>query len=69
MIPIANEDFYCLVATDGTPQLTTLASDLAMSVAFTKLMHKAGMGESFHQLKMKGFTYQKVTLTLKLKTD
>lgn len=62
--PIINEEFYALVAPDGSVQTTTLAPDEAMCMAVVKMLHKAGMGQSWHQLKLAGFTYQKVILTI-----
>lgn len=62
--PIIEEDFYCLVAPDGNLQVSTLAPDLIWCMGAVKMLHKSGFGMSWHELKMKGFTYQKVKLTI-----
>ena len=62
--PIIEEEFYCLTAADGSLQISSLAPDLPMCMGFVKLLHKSGMGMSWHELKMKGFTYEKVMLTV-----
>jgi hypothetical protein len=62
--PINNQEFYALVAPDGNIQPSTLAEDEATCMGFLKLMHKAGMGMSWHELKIKGFTCQKVRVTI-----
>ena len=62
--PIINEEFYCLAAPDGSLQLSSLAPDLPMCMGFVKLLHKSGMGMSWHELKLKGFTYEKVKVTV-----
>lgn len=62
--PIINEEFYVLCAPDGSMQVSSLAPDLPTCMGFVKLLHKSGMGQSWHELKMKGFTYEKVKLTV-----
>jgi len=62
--PIIEEKFYCLTAPDGSAQLTTLAPDIPTCMGIVKLMYKSGMGQSPHELKMKGFTYEAVKLTV-----
>lgn len=47
---IINDDFYCLVAPDGELQVTTLAPDFPMCVAMIKMLHKAKVSKSFHEL-------------------
>ena len=61
---IIEEEFYCLTATDGSIQVSSLAPDLPMCMAMVKLMHSAGIGESLHKLKIDGFTFEKVILTI-----
>ena len=62
--PIIEEEFYCLTAPDGSLQVSSLAPDLPMCMGFVKLLHKSGIGMSWHELKRKGFTYEKVKLTV-----
>lgn len=62
--PIINEDFCALIAPDGTIQPSSIAEDESTCLGFLKLMHKAGMGMSWHELKMKGFTIQPINLTI-----
>lgn len=62
--PIIEEEFYCLTASDGSLQLGSLSPDLPTCMGFVKLLHKSGMGQSWHELKMKGFTYEKVKVTI-----
>lgn len=62
--PIINEEFHVWVAPDGTIQLTLLAPDLPTCMAVAKLWHKKGLGKSPHEMKMSGFTIQKVRVTI-----
>ena len=62
--PIIEESFYCLVAPDGSLQLSTLSPDLPMCMAFVKLLYQSGVGRSPHEFKIKGFTYEKVNVTV-----
>ena len=62
---IIEEEFTCLIAPDGSIQISTLAPDLPMCMGFVKLLHKAGIGHSLHQYGVKGFTFEKVKLTVK----
>jgi hypothetical protein len=64
MIEIKEEEFYALVAPDGNVQVSSLAPDIIMCMAFCKMLYKAGMSKSPHEMKTKGFTYQKVKLTI-----
>jgi len=62
---LKNEEMYCLFTPDGSAQLTTLAPDFPMCVAMIRMLHKAGMGESFHELlKVKGFMIMPVKVTI-----
>lgn len=62
--PIVDEKFCVWVAPDGTPQLSTLAADAVMCVAFTNLLHSQGIGLSPHEMKLKGFSMERVRLTI-----
>jgi hypothetical protein len=45
-----NEEMYCLVAPDGTPQLSVCGGDFPECVGYLKLMHSKGLSKSFHEL-------------------
>lgn len=62
--PIINGEFYALIDPNGVIQTMTIADTEATSMAIVKMMHKAGWGTSWHELKMKGYTYQKVRVTI-----
>lgn len=62
--PIIEEEFYAMIAPDGHIQTATIGSSEAECMAIVKLFHKCGVGMSWHELKMKGFTYQKVKVTI-----
>ena len=60
-----NEEMYVLVAPDGIWQAMTLAPDFASCVAQIKMLHKAKLAESFHELVMvKGFEILPVKVTI-----
>jgi hypothetical protein len=62
---IIDEQFYCLVAPDGTAQLMTLAPDFQTCVAMIRVMHSKGFGMSFHELcKIKGFQVLPVKVSI-----
>lgn len=60
---VISEEMYVLVAPDGTWQPTTLAHDFPTCVAQIKLMHKAGISKSYHELSIKGFQVLPVRVT------
>lgn len=61
-----DEEFYVLVAPDGSWQAMTLAPDYASCVATIKMLHKAKMGQSYHELVMeRGFDILPVRVTIK----
>jgi hypothetical protein len=60
-----DEEMYVLVAPDGNWQAMTLAPDFASCVGQIRLLHKYGIGESFHELvKVKGFEILPVKVTI-----
>jgi len=61
---IIDEEFYVWVAPDGNMQLSLLAPDYIMCEAIAKVFHKGGMGQSPHQMKLQGYTIQKVKITI-----
>lgn len=59
------ENMCVLVAPDGSWQGMTLSSDYASCVAIIRLLHKAGMSESYHELvKVRGFEIMPVKVTV-----
>lgn len=62
---INEEEMYCLVAPDGTLQVTTLAHELETCMGVIKLLHNSGMGKSLDVLLDTGFKIVKVEVTVK----
>jgi hypothetical protein len=59
------EEMYCLFAPDGTWQPMTLAHDFPTCMAVIKLLHKAGLSKSFHELAvLKGFKVMPIKITM-----
>jgi hypothetical protein len=50
IIPVQDEQFYALFATDGSFQSMTLSPDFPTCVSLIKLLHKKGMSHSLHEL-------------------
>lgn len=62
---LKNEEMYCLVAPDGSAQLTTLAPDFPTCLGMVKLLHSKGLGQSYHELcVLKGFQVLPVKVTI-----
>lgn len=61
---IKNEDFFALVAPDGSVQLATLADDKITCIALQKMYNSYGFGKSPEQMVKEGYTIQKVSLTI-----
>lgn len=67
---INEEEMYVLVAPDGSWQGMTLAPDFETCVAVIKMMHKKGLGKSFHELvNVKGFQILPVIVSIKQMGD
>jgi hypothetical protein len=47
---LQNVEMYCLFAPDGSWQGMTLAPDFPTCVATMRMLHKAGLCQSFHEL-------------------
>ncbi len=62
--PITAEEFYVWVAPDGTIQPQTLAPDFVMVIAMTKMLHKKGVAQSMFEMERKGFTIERVKVTI-----
>lgn len=67
--PIIKEEFYAWVAPDGAIQLATLAAEPVMCLAYTRLLYEKRIGQSPHEMKLKGFKIQKVILTVEAAED
>lgn len=61
---LLNEEMYCLIAPDGTPQTMFLAPDVPSCIGLMRLLHKHGVSESFHVLNLKGFKILPVSVTI-----
>lgn len=61
---VSNEEMYCLFAPDGTWQAMTLGPDFPSVVAQIKMLHKAKMVLSFHDLMMKGYKILPVKVSM-----
>jgi len=61
---LVEQEMCVLVAPDGSPQPMTLGADFASCVATVRLMHKANLGRSLHELLYKGFKILPVKVTI-----
>lgn len=52
---LLNEELVCLIAPDGTPQTMFLAPDVPSCIGLMRMLHEAGLSESFHVLNLNGF--------------
>jgi len=59
-----DEEMYVLVADDGSPQISTLAPDYAMCVAFTHLLASKGISEPLTKLFKKGYGVLRVKVSI-----
>ncbi len=67
---VENEEMYCLFAPDGSFLSNTLSPDFPSCVAFIKMLHKKGLGKSFHQLcVVDGFKIMPVKVSLVINGD
>ena len=62
--PIIKKEFYCLIAPDGTPQLSSICCEIVDSYAYMTMLSEAGIGMSLDALRKKGFTFEKVIVTI-----
>lgn len=61
---IKDEEMYVLVAPDGTWQAMTLSPTYEACVGLIRMLHKAGMAKSYHELvKEKGCEIAPVTVS------
>ena len=58
------EEMYCLIAPDGTPQLMTLAPDFPLCFAVIKFLEEATMGQSPKKLFNQGYKIFPVKVTV-----
>lgn len=61
---VKDEEMYCLFTPDGFWQPSTLAPDFAFCLAFIKMLHKKGIGKSFHQLTLEGCKIMPVKVSI-----
>jgi hypothetical protein len=61
---LKDEEMYVFVAPDGSPQLSTLAPDYAMCVAFCELLASKKISESPRKLFREGFEVLRVKVNM-----
>lgn len=61
---LKNEEMYCLVAPDGSAQISTLAPEFAMCLGMAELMASKGLGQPVAEMFSKGFTVLPVMVTI-----
>lgn len=59
-----NEEMYCLFAPDGSWQGMTLSENFETCIAVIKMLHKAGLSKSYHELSMKGFRVMPIKVSI-----
>lgn len=59
-----DEEMYCFVAPDGSAQLATMAPEFGLCIAFSEVLHVAGLGLSPSAMFEAGFEILPVKLTL-----
>lgn len=64
MEELKEEKMYCLVAPDGSTQLSTLAPDYPMCLAMIRMLHQAGIGQNSEKLLNAGFKILPVKVTI-----
>lgn len=67
MTELLNEEMYCLVAPDGTPQPSTIAPDPQTLVGYNLLLESKGLGQNLGDMLNAGFEIKKVLVTIKEK--
>lgn len=58
------EEMYCLVAPDGTPQPMMMGEDFADVIGMAELLHSHGISESISNLMSKGYKILPVKVTI-----
>jgi len=61
---LQNEEMYCLVAPDGSAQITTLAPDFAMCIGMAELMASKGLGQPVAEMFNQGYSILPVKVTM-----
>lgn len=64
MEELQNEEMYCFVAPDGTPQLSTLAPEFEMCIGFAEMMASTGLVKSSLQMFDEGFKVLPVKVSI-----
>lgn len=61
---IKDQPMCALFAPDGSWQGMTLAPDFPICLAQIKMLHKAGLSQSYHVLSTKGFKVMPIKITM-----
>lgn len=61
---IEKQQMYALIAPDGSIQIPTLNYSYEECVAYVRLLHHYKMGQSLHELKLKGFVIAAVEVSI-----
>lgn len=61
---LKNEEMYCLVAPDGSAQISTLAPDFAMCIGIAELMASSGIGQPVAEMFSQGYSILPVKVTV-----
>lgn len=69
LVKFQDEEMYVLVAPDGNPQISTLAADFEMCLAFGQLLASKGISEHPAKLFKKGFQILRVKVTMEQMGD
>lgn len=62
--PMTKEPFVCWIAPDGSIQMNLIAPALPELLGMTKVLHRAGVGQSASELRRKGFFIANCEFTL-----
>lgn len=65
MRTINEQEFYAWIAPDGEIQITTMAEDLVLLNAITRLFSKSGLCKTEAEMRKHGFVIEKVIVTIK----
>lgn len=63
---LIDEELYCLIAPDGTPQFTVCAPDYAMCVAVAELFYDVGISQSVSDLIAQGYSIAPIKMSITL---
>lgn len=63
---LVNEEMFCFVAPDGSPQIMLLAPDFPTCIGLAELMAQRGLGEPAAELFRQGYSILPVKVTIAL---